>query len=226
MGCLSPSYLCVVLLCSATAALFRLVEIEQGYIRLDGVDLGSLGLSDVRGRPNGMSIIPQDPTLFSGTLKSNLDPFSSHDQEHILRALEQVRFPSVVDRGSAILDDIVEEGGANYSAGERQLLCMARALLSKPKLLVLDEATSAVDGATDEFVQCMLRSQFPDTTLLTIAHRLNTVMDYDSVLVMDRGRAVEFGPPSQLLKNEEGVFSQMVNATGPESAAALKAIAK
>ena len=206
-----------------TTALFRLVEIEQGTISLDGVDLSTLGLSDIRGR--SMFILPQDPTIFSGTVESNLDPFSSHTNEGILQALKLVRFPGV-ERGIGILQDIVEEGGASFSAGEKQLLCLARAMLAKPRLLVLDEATSAVDGTTDEFVQQMLRSQFPDTTLLTIAHRLNTVIDYDKVIVMDKGKVAEFGSPRDLLEDETGMFTAMVNATGPESAAQLKRMAK
>ena len=154
---------------SITSALFRLVEIESGYISLDGIDLSQLGLADIRGRPGGMFILPQDPVLFSGSIKTNLDPFSTHVDEDILKSLELVRFPGASKY--SILEDIVEEGGDNFSAGEKQLLCLARAMLARPRLLVLDEATSSVDLATDEFVQKMLRSQFPDTTLLTIAHR-------------------------------------------------------
>ena len=208
-----------------TAALFRLVEIEQGTISLDGVDLSTLGLSDVRGRQNGMFILPQDPAVFAGTIQSNLDPFSSHNNEEIINALRLVRFPGI-ERGMDILQETVEEGGANFSAGEKQLLCLGRAMLANPRLLVLDEATSAVDGTTDEFVQQMLRSQFPQTTLLTIAHRLNTVIDYDAIIVMDRGKVAEFGSPSNLLNDKDGIFTGMVNAMGPESAAQLKRLAK
>lgn len=154
-----------------TAALFRLVEIESGSISLDGVDLSQLGLADVRGRPGGMFILPQDPVLFKGNVRSNLDPFSSHDDEDVLQALEQVSFPGVSASRDTVLDNTVDEGGDNFSAGEKQLLCLARAMLVRPRLLVLDEATSSVDHTTDELVQRMLRSHFPDTTLLTIAHR-------------------------------------------------------
>ncbi|KAL7542622.1 hypothetical protein ACHAXR_012333 [Thalassiosira sp. AJA248-18] len=210
---------------SLTVALFRLADIESGSITLDGVDLSTLGLSDVRGRRNGMFILPQDPSIFSGTIRSNLDPFASHDDDGIVKALELIEFPGI-KRGMQMLEDSVEEGGANFSAGEKQLLCLARAMLANPRLLVLDEATSAVDGTTDEFVQQMLRSQFPDTTLLTIAHRLNTIIDYDTVIVMDRGRVAEFGSPRKLLKDETGIFTGLVNATGPESASQLKMLAK
>lgn len=207
-----------------TTALFRLVEIESGTISLDGVDLSTLGLSDVRGRRNGMFILPQDPAVFAGTIRTNLDPFDSLSDEDIMEALQLVKFPGY-PRGKSLLAQSVEEGGANYSAGEKQLLCLARAFLVNPRLLVLDEATSSVDGATDEFVQQVLRTQFPNTTLLTIAHRLNTIIDYDVVIVMDKGKVSEIGSPRELLELN-GMFADMVNATGPESAAQLKLMAK
>lgn len=202
-----------------TTALFRLVEVESGTISLDGVDLSTLGLSDVRGRRNGMFILPQDPAVFSGTVRSNLDPFDSLSDEELIKALELVSFPQ------KMLNETVEEGGSNFSAGEKQLLCLARAMLANPRLLVLDEATSSVDTATDEKVQQMLRTQFPNTTLLTIAHRLNTIIDYDVIIVMENGRVAEMGSPRDLL-NSSGIFTSMVNATGPESAAQLRLMAK
>jgi len=164
-------------------ALFRLVELESGSISLDDVDLGTLGLSDVRGRQNGMFILPQDPAIFAGSIRTNLDPFATHKDHELVKALELIKFPGI-RQGVQILDEAVNEGGSNFSAGEKQLLCLARAMLANPRLLVLDEATSSVDSTTDEFVQQMLRSQFPNTTLLTIAHRLNTIIDYDVVLLL------------------------------------------
>lgn len=218
---------------SITVALFRLVEIEPnfGSILLDGVDLTKLGLSDVRGR--GMSIIPQDPFLAGANLRECLDPFEQRTDEEILDALESVRmgFSNTKTVGSddytveQLLATKLEEGGSNYSVGERQLLNLARALLSQPKVLVLDEATASIDGETDAFIQKMLRTRFPQTTLLTIAHRLNTVVDYDCVLVMDAGRAAEFDAPAKLLENKEGIFSQLVDATGAESSKALRQLA-
>ncbi|CAJ1954764.1 unnamed protein product [Cylindrotheca closterium] len=209
---------------SLTVALFRLVEIESGRIMFDGVDLGNLGLSDVRGR--GMSIIPQDPFLTGDVLRDCLDPFNTHSDEDIIEALKAVRMGGdTPEENAKILTSHLEEGGANYSVGERQLLNLARAFLSQPKLLVLDEATASIDGETDAFIQNMLRSRFPNTTLITIAHRLNTIMDYDLVLVMDAGRAVEFGSPKELLDNADGIFSELLDATGTESSLYLREMA-
>lgn len=203
------------------AALFRLVELETGSITLDGTDLSHVKLADVRGRRNGMSIIPQEPVLFPGTLKTCLDPFGDHSDEEVMNALDAVRGAS---RGLNNLDTVVEEGGRNFSVGERQLICLGRAMLAKPKVLFLDEATSAVDGETDALIQKMLRSKFVGTTLITIAHRLNTVMDYDCILVMSEGKAAEFGTPAELLSNKNGLFSELVESTGKESSAALRSI--
>jgi ABC-type multidrug transport system fused ATPase/permease subunit len=210
---------------SITVALFRLVEIESGRILLDDIDLSKLGLSDVRGR--GMSIIPQDPFLAGATLRECLDPFGKHSDSEIMEALESVRLGSSIADADTLLSTRLEEGGSNYSAGERQLLNLARALLTQPKLLILDEATASIDGETDAFIQRMLRTRFPNTTLVTIAHRLNTIMDYDFVLVMDKGQAAEFDSPAKLLsKQGGGVFSELVNATGAESSKALRELAK
>lgn len=230
---------------SLTIALFRLTEIESGNILLDGVELGQLGLSEVRGRKNGMAIIPQDPFLVGSTLRECLDPFGENTDENIIEALTAVRLADP-SQGVGVLENRVQEGGVNYSVGERQLLNLARALLSKPSLLVLDEATASIDGETDSFIQRMLRTRFSDTTLITVAHRyerplfvtfsverkvrltlspirLNTIMDNDYILVMGAGRAVEFGPPAELLSNG-GAFAELVDSTGPDSARALRSM--
>lgn len=200
------------------------MEIESGHIILDGIDLATLGLSDVRGR--GMSIIPQDPFLAGATLRECLDPFNERSDEQIMEALESVRLGSSSASSEELLSTKLEEGGSNYSVGERQLLNLARALLSQPKVLVLDEATASIDGETDAFIQRMLRTRFPNTTLVTIAHRLNTIMDYDYVLVMDKGKAAEFDSPTNLLSINGGIFSDLVDATGAESSKALRELAK
>mmetsp|Transcript_10664 Transcript_10664/g.16074 ORF Transcript_10664/g.16074 Transcript_10664/m.16074 type:complete len:946 (-) Transcript_10664:1909-4746(-) len=208
------------------AALFRLCELESGNITLDGQNLSELGLGDVRGRKNGMSIIPQDPVLFSGSLRECLDPWGQSKDDEILEALQAVQVANAEKRGLTALDDFVDEGGRNFSVGERQLLCLARAVLAKPRLLVLDEATASVDGDTDAFIQQMIRKRFVNVTMITIAHRLNTIMDYDRILVMDKGKAVEFDTPVRLLEDDNGLFTNLVDSTGKESSRALRAMAK
>jgi ABC-type multidrug transport system fused ATPase/permease subunit len=210
---------------SIAAALFRLVELDSGSIRLDGLDLGQLDLKEVRGRRNGMAVIPQDPFLSGGTVRQCLDPFQRSSDDEIAEALKAVRLTSFDFENGAGLDSRVEEGGSNFSVGERQLLTLARALLSQPRVLLLDEATASVDGETDAFIQLMLRTRFPRTTLITIAHRLHTVMDYDVILVMKNGKAEEFGSPADLLQNPSGALSELVESTGAESARALRIMA-
>ncbi len=204
-------------------ALFRLVEIESGKITVDNVDLSQLGLSDIRGRPNGIAIIPQDPFLFAGTLRECLDPFGISSDESLLDALASVRMLNT-RKGIEYLDSRVEEGGANYSVGERSLLVLARAMLANPRILVLDEASASIDRETDSFIQSMLRTRFKSTTLLSIAHRLDTIMDYDAILVMDDGRLAEFGSPLELIERN-GLFRELVDATG-EGATSLIQMAK
>ena len=205
------------------AALFRLVEIESGQITVDNIDLSTLGLSDIRGRQNGILIIPQDPFLFAGTMRECLDPFGLSSDEKLLEALASVRMLST-GFGSEYLDSRVEEGGANFSVGERSLLVLARAILSKPKLLLMDEATANIDGETDSFIQKMLRTRFQSTTLLTIAHRLDTIMDYDKIIVMSGGKLAEIGSPIDLLERS-GLFRELVDATG-EGASSLIQMAR
>jgi ABC-type multidrug transport system fused ATPase/permease subunit len=184
---------------------FQVVEVEAGRIPLDGVDLAKIGLSDVRGRSNGIRVIPKDPVLYSGTLRDCLDPFKQYtDDRKILEALQAVNHKGALGRGIEVLRESVEEGGSNMIIRERQLLCLARAIVEEPRLLVLDEATASVDTMTDTFIQKMLlRTRFKNTTMLTIAHRLHTIMDDDNVLVLDNGRAAEFGLLRRLLENPD-----------------------
>lgn len=210
---------------SISVALFRLSEIESGCITLDGVDLSKIGLSDVRGREKGLYIIPQDPVLFLGSIRECLDPFRMCSDDDIFEAISLVRIGDPQNRGPSVLDDFVDEGGRNFSLGERQLLCLARAILAKPKVLILDEATASVDTETDALMQRMIRDHFLDATIITIAHRLKTIMDYDVILVMDEGRAKEFGSPMELLENVDGAFSSLVDSTGKESARLLRNLA-
>lgn len=221
---------------SIALALFRLVEIEpSGSITLDGTNLATLSLADLRGRPNGLCIIPQDPILFAGSLRECLDPFGEKSDTEVYEALRAVRIGNACERTmEEVLLDRVEEGGSNYSVGERQLVCLARAILATPKVLVLDEATASVDSETDAFIQHMLRTRFEGTTLLTVAHRLHTIIDYDVILVLQDGKAAEFGTPRELLEGNGngtkdgnggtgGLFSDLIDATGSKTSAALRA---
>ena len=153
-------------------ALFRITDLCEGSIEIDGIDLAKLGLEDVR---RALCIIPQDPVLFSASVRFNIDPFNESSDEDIWSVLEQVELKDVIDNMPRKLDDDVQEGGTNFSVGERQLICMARALLKKPKILIMDEATASLDNETDSFLQQMIRKQFVNCTTLTIAHRLNTI---------------------------------------------------
>ena len=202
---------------SLMVALFRLVEASGGSITIDGVNIAKVGLHTVR---RALAIIPQDPVMFSTTLRQNLDPFEEYTDAQVSEALELVGLPTASKYG---LGHAIQEGGANLSVGERQLCCIARALLRKPRILVLDEATASVDQVTDSRIQAMIRTHFATATVLTIAHRLETIMDYDKVLVMEAGRVAEEGTPAALLRSG-GHLAEMVGATG-ESASALAAMA-
>lgn len=191
---------------SMLVALFRLVEPCGGSIVVDGVNIQDIALNEVR---SNLAIIPQDAFLFHGTLKYNLDPHSQHTEQEVWQALEYVQLKGVVERMPNQLDTLIAEAGGNLSAGQRQLLCMARALLKKPKVICLDEATANVDITTDALIQTVIREQFRHSTVITIAHRLNTILDYDIILVLDKGRIAESGPPQQLMR-ENGIFASML----------------
>lgn len=207
---------------SLIGALFRLAYLD-GEIIIDYVDIGKLGLHDLRKK---ISIIPQEPILFSGTIRYNLDPFGEYSDNSLLAVLLVLEIKSALQDGIACLDLMVSEGGSNISVGYRQLICLARALLRNNRILVLDEATANVDTQTDKFIQTTIRTKFDNCTVLTIAHRLNTIMDSDRVLVMDAGQVVEMDHPHLLFKNKNGNFSGMVRRMGPALEEQLKNIAK
>lgn len=191
---------------SLIQALFRLA-INEGTITIDDVDISEISLEDLRRK---ISIIPQDPVLFSGTLRYSLDPLGRHIDEDLWKVLKQVELQEFVSSLSGQLYCEMQNGGSNFSMGQRQLVCLARALLCKNKVLILDEATANVDPETDKLIQTTIRREFENCTVLTIAHRLNTIMDSDRVLVMRNGEGVEFGSPMELLERENGVFRHMV----------------
>ncbi|XGW32574.1 hypothetical protein V3C99_017265 [Haemonchus contortus] len=196
---------------SLTLALFRTVEIDSGCIEIDGENISKLSLEELRSR---LTIVPQDPVLFSGTLRFNLDPFDAYTDEEIWNALRNAHLEPFVSSLAEKLQHQISEGGENLSVGQRQLLCLARALLRRPRILILDEAAAAVDAETDSLLQRTIREQFADCTVLTIAHRLHTVMDCDRLLVLSAGCVVEFDSPQALLTKTDGVFYGMAKDAG------------
>jgi len=200
---------------------------------VDDLDIAKIGLTDLRTK---LTIIPQDPTILSGTLRSTLDVFDEYQDAEIYEALRRVHLIPSEDIPEEALDTInanvfrnldspVSEGGDNFSTGEKQLLCMARAILKRSKVLVMDEATASVDYATDELISKTIRHEFADSTILTIAHRLRTVIDYDRVMILDQGRIVEFDKPSVLLSNSSSSFYGLCKATGKNEFSMLKKMA-
>lgn len=203
-------------------ALFRIVELERGRILIDGYDIAKFGLTDLR---KVLGIIPQSPVLFSGTVRFNLDPFGEHNDADLWEALERAYLKDAIRRNSLGLDAEVSEAGENFSVGQRQLLSLARALLRRSKILVLDEATAAVDVRTDALIQKTIREEFKSCTMLIIAHRLNTIIDCDRVLLLEAGRVVEYASPEELLQNDKSAFSKMVQSTGAANAQYLRSLA-
>jgi ATP-binding cassette subfamily C (CFTR/MRP) protein 4 len=173
-----------------------------------------------------MSIIPQDPIAFIGSLRKNLDPFDEHGEDKIWDVLEEVQLKEAVNEMPGKLDYQLSESGGNLSVGQRQLICLARAILRRNKILVLDEATANVDHKTDSLIQKTIRKNFASCTVLTIAHRLNTIIDSDRVLVLDAGKIIEFDKPYVLLQNNNGLFFKLVKQTGIAMATELFKAAK
>jgi len=188
-------------------ALFRMMEVSGGTITIDGVDISTIGLEDLRSK---LSIIPQDPVLFVGTVRYNLDPFHMYTDDELWDALSKCHVKHTIKALDGQLDANIIENGENFSVGERQLLCMARALLRHSKILLLDEATAAIDTETDSLIQQTIKDAFADCTMLTIAHRLNTVVTSDRILVLDEGKVIEYDTPTKLLADSGSVFAQMM----------------
>lgn len=191
---------------SLTLALFRIIESTSGRILIDGIDIAKLGLHQLRSR---LTIIPQDPVLFTGNVRFNLDPTGKKNDQEIWQALEHAHLKDYIKTLEHGLDHEVTEGGSNFSVGQRQLMCLARALLRKTKILVLDEATAAIDMETDDLIQKTIRREFKNCTVITIAHRLNTILDSDAIAVLSHGKLVEYDKPSVLLNNPESALRSM-----------------
>lgn len=207
---------------SLTMGLFRILEACEGKIYIDDIDISTIGLSDLR---QNLSIIPQDSQAFEGTVKTNLDPFGLHTDKEIMKALELSHLKPHIermaqelgdndDKPSSLLEVKISENGDNLSMGQRQLLCLSRALLNPSKILVLDEATAAVDMITDKIIQETIRNEFKDRTIITIAHRIDTVLDSDKILVLDRGEVKEFDSPKNLLEDNRSMFFDLCEKGG------------
>uniref|UniRef100_A0A480TU85 Multidrug resistance-associated protein 4 isoform X1 n=1 Tax=Sus scrofa TaxID=9823 RepID=A0A480TU85_PIG len=202
---------------SLVSALFRLSR-PKGEIWIDGIWTANIGLHDLRKK---MTVVPQEPVLFIGTMRKNLDPFNEHTDEELWNALEEVQLKEAVEGLPGRLNTELAESGSNLSAGQRQLVSFARAILRKNQILIIDKATSNVDTRTDELIKKKVREKFAQSIVLTITNRLRTVIDSESVMVLDSGRRVEFSRPYKLLQNRNSLFYKMVQHLGEAEAAAL-----
>lgn len=206
---------------SLIATLFRMAIVD-GNIIIDDIDTGDVTLTRLR---SSISIIPQDPVLFSGTMRYNLDPFNEYPDEKLWKALEEVELKDLLSKEMGLNSRVLERG-SNFSTGQRQLVCLARAILRANKILMMDEATANVDPQTDKLIQTTIREKFRSCTVLTVAHRLNTVIDSDRVLVMDNGTVVEYDYPWKLLERPGGIFRGMINQLEGHGAEQLRQAAK
>ncbi|KAJ3394353.1 Canalicular multispecific organic anion transporter 1, partial [Chytriomyces hyalinus] len=207
---------------SLMQALFRIVDLSEGSIWIDGVNTATLALHELRKR---IAIIPQDPVLFSGSLRKNLDPHNKFSDDEVWQVLDRCGMKLAVSEMEGKLEGVLVENAENLSVGQRQLLCLARACLQRPQIIVLDECTASVDMATDALIQKTIQEEFKYATTLTIAHRLNTIISSSKILVMGEGRVVEFGSPRELLiENRDSHFGKMVEETGEANAALLRSL--
>ena len=195
---------------SLVSALFRMPQ-PTGQVIIDDVNIGKLNIQSAR---QAMSVITQNPILFTGSLRMNLDPFQEYSDQELWDALEEASLKNMVKKLPKQLSEEVKECGANFSVGERQLLCLARALLKRSKIIIMDEATANVDYKTDQLIQDTIHTKSKHCTVITIAHRLNTIIDYDRVVVLENGKVVEYDKPEILLQNEGGQFSRLYRHGG------------
>jgi len=196
-------------------ALFRIINPAEGNITIDGINTLDMHLATIR---SALTIIPQEPTLFTGSVRYNIDPVGQYSDDEIWSALKLTHLDTVIEQLEGGLDGNVAEGGDNFSVGQRQLICMVRALLRHSRIICMDEATASVDIQTDCLIQEMIRSQFQDCTIITVAHRLHTIMDSDRVMTLRDGKLVEFDKPITLIREHpDGLFAGMVAATNDAS---------
>jgi len=203
---------------SLIVALYRLAKIKRGHIEVDGVDCGNIGLHTLR---SSMAIIPQEPVMFGGTLRSNLDPFNEHNDEELMDVLNKCLLGPMVKASEDGLSTRVESMGANFSLGTQQLICLARAMLNPSRILLLDEATAALDAETNVKVGHVLQEHFSDRTIFTIAHRLDTIIESDRILTVSAGVVAEYDSPDVLIQDPKSVFHELCMNTGEAQYEAL-----
>jgi ATP-binding cassette subfamily C (CFTR/MRP) protein 4 len=209
---------------SLVSAIFRILEPSPaGSLQIDNVNISAISLGVLRSR---IAIIPQDPFLFKGTIRFNLDPFQQHTDDQLWDALRRAEVQEIVQEIPQRLEAEVQEGGANFSVGERQLFCLARAILRQPRVIVMDEATANIDVCTTEKIIRAMENSFNQATVITIVHRLHTIMEYDRVLVLEKGEVGEFDSPFRLLSREDSLFAGMVTELGDDAVSQMKEVAR
>ena len=181
--------------------LFRIIEATNGQILIDDIDISLIGLSLLR---SIITVIPQDPTLLEGSLRENLDPAGKYDDQSMIDCLQSIGMEYILEEDG--LNFMVKENGDNLSAGERQLICMARAMIRKSKIIIMDEATSSIDYNTEQLIQQAILTKLKDSTVITIAHRIKTILEYDKIIVFEQGKLIEQGSPKELIDKKDGHF--------------------
>jgi ATP-binding cassette subfamily C (CFTR/MRP) protein 1 len=189
-----------------TLCLFRILEATEGRIMIDDVDISSIGLQKLR---SSLTIIPQDPALMEGTLRYNIDPLDRSTDDEIINVMKKIGFDYIIKRSGQGLNQEIAEGGSNLSVGEKQLICITRAILRKTKIIVMDEATSSIDYKTEEMIQKAINELLNNSTFITIAHRIKTIINYDRIMVLDNGQIVNFDVPQNLLNDKNSLFYEL-----------------
>ena len=189
-----------------TLCLFRLLEANTGKILIDDIDISKIGLKKLR---ENLTIIPQDPSLMEGSLKFNIDPLDLNSYEDILEVMKLIGFDYIIDRDPKGLSQEISESGSNLSVGEKQLICITRAILRKSKIIIMDEATASIDYKTEEIIQKAIHELLNDSTVITIAHRIKTILNYDKIVTLDHGEIIDFDSPKNLLEKKEGIFYEL-----------------
>jgi ABC-type multidrug transport system fused ATPase/permease subunit len=189
-----------------TLCLFRILEATEGRIMIDDVDISSIGLDKLR---KSLTIIPQDPALIEGSLRYNIDPLDKYSDSDIMKVMEKIGFDYIVKRSNEGLYQEIAEGGSNLSVGEKQLICITRAILRKSKIIIMDEATASIDYKTEEMIQKAITELLNDSTFITIAHRIKTIINYDRIITLDNGQIVDFDSPKNLLNKKDSLFYEL-----------------